>query len=264
MSKCIENFCYRSESLRLEAREAPWDTSAFGYPVALIDIIEVNDLQEARKEFPNFMQWVQVNGLRLISCRLPSQRMIESMLLEENEFRFIETVLHPVCAELNRFKDSADPNIVISPADEHDLMELRQIAEVAFTNERYYVDTRVDRIKSGKRYGQWVINAYSHQSQRLLKVMCKQNIVAFFVCERNVDDCIYWHLTAINPKYQGKGYGRRVWFSMLANHHEEGVERVSTTIAARNIPVLNLYSSLNFRFEPPETTFHWVNSNQLT
>ena len=72
MSKCIENFCYRSESLRLEAREAPWDTSAFGYPVALIDIIEVNDFKEAQKEFVTFMQWAKVNGLQLISCRLTS------------------------------------------------------------------------------------------------------------------------------------------------------------------------------------------------
>jgi len=258
MSKPIDKFSFRSESLKLEAREAPWDTSAFGYPVALIDEIEVNDLLRARKDFSAFKRWIESNKLNLISCRLSCQKIIESMLLEENEFRFIETVLHPVCAVLTEYKGLADPNLIICPADERDLIELRQIAEKAFTNERYYVDTRVDRIKSGKRYGQWVISAYSHPSQQLLKVIHENNIVAFFVLERYPDASIYWHLTAVHPKYQGKGYGRRIWLSMLANHYEEGVARVSTTIAARNVPVLNLYSSLNFRFDPPESTFHWV------
>jgi hypothetical protein len=49
---------------------------------------------------------------------------------------------------------------------------------------------------------------------------------------------------------------------MLARHLGEGVGKVSTTIAARNVPVLNLYSSLRFRFAPPEMTFHWVRDDR--
>jgi RimJ/RimL family protein N-acetyltransferase len=68
----------------------------------------------------------------------------------------------------------------------------------------------------------------------------------------------FWNLSAIFPGYYGKGYGRRAWLAMLRYHQENGCIAVSTTISARNIAVLNLYSSLNFRFLPPEMTFHWM------
>jgi ribosomal protein S18 acetylase RimI-like enzyme len=69
---------------------------------------------------------------------------------------------------------------------------------------------------------------------------------------------VYWHLTAVAPQCQGQGYGWRVWRAMLAHHARGGVRSVRTTITAGNVPVLNLYSKLGFRFLPPETTFHWL------
>lgn len=261
MSNSVDNFYYSSESLEIKAREAPWDSSVFGYPVALIEHIKVYDLALARQEFSTFRKWIDFSGLRIISCRLSCQKMVESFLLEENNFRFIETVLHPVFDRFSDFEGKLDQDLRISPSEFGDLVVLREIAERAFTNERYYVDPRVDKIQSGQRYGRWVISAHSHSSQQLLKVTLRENIIAFFIIELFPNGKVYWHLTAINPDYQGLGYGRRVWTSMLARHSEERIKQVSTTIASRNVPVLNLYSSLNFRFTPPETTFHWVRDN---
>lgn len=258
VTKNIENFRICSESLVVEAREAPWDTAVFNYAVVQIDRLDVKNAGMAREEFLSFKDWVHSNDVGLVSCRLSCKHMAESMLLEDNEFKFIEAILHPVCTRLANFKDAVDTQLVIERPAEADLPELVLIAECAFTNERYYVDPRVDTAISGKRYGRWVVSAFFHATQQLLKVVHENKIVAFFIVERLSDQSVYWHLTAVNPQYQGKGYGRRVWLAMLARHHRENAVSVRTTIAARNVPVLNLYSSLNFRFAPPDMTFHWV------
>ncbi|MBK8535842.1 MAG: hypothetical protein IPL59_12375 [Candidatus Competibacteraceae bacterium] len=49
---------------------------------------------------------------------------------------------------------------------------------------------------------------------------------------------------------------------MLRYHQERGQDVVMTTISARNVSVLNLYTKLNFRFLPPEMTFHWVRGDE--
>ncbi|EED35984.1 acetyltransferase, GNAT family [Luminiphilus syltensis NOR5-1B] len=84
-------------------------------------------------------------------------------------------------------------------------------------------------------------------------------MVGFFVVEHKRNQEIYWHLTAINPRWQGRGYGYRAWLAMLRHHQMAGYRSVTTTISAGNSRVLNLYAKLGFRFIAPEKTFHWVN-----
>jgi RimJ/RimL family protein N-acetyltransferase len=36
-----------------------------------------------------------------------------------------------------------------------------------------------------------------------------------------------------------------------------GCDSVSTTVAVRNVRVINLYAKLAFRFRAPAMTFHW-------
>jgi RimJ/RimL family protein N-acetyltransferase len=253
-----ESFGFQSDSLVLQAQAVSWDSVALGFPVAQINSIEVKQPEHAPEGFRQFKEWALRGEFQLISCRLPCERLVESMMLEDNGFRYIETVLHPVCRELALFRDTEEAELTICPAEANDLPEIRRIAEYAFTNERHYVDPRLDRRGSGARFSRWAANALSHPTQRLLKVIKGTTLIAFFVTEPRTDGGVYWHLTAVNPTYQGAGYGRRAWTAMLNRHFQEGAAKVSTTIAARNIRVLNLYSSLNFRFLPPEATFHWV------
>ena len=82
--------------------------------------------------------------------------------------------------------------------------------------------------------------------------------VALFITETLPGDICYWHLTAIAPHLQGRGYGRRTWETMLEHARRHGARQVRTSIAARNHRVLNLYARLGFHFPPPLMTFHWV------
>lgn len=258
--KTILSLKLETPNLHLIADEAYWDTAIFGCPVAQIKKIAIVDAKAARHDFSEFKNWLDVEHIGIVSCRLHHDQLRESMFLEEHGFRFIEIVLHPKLDNLQTHNISTE-NLKISPAEESDLFTLISIAQQAFGHERFHIDPRIDPYLADQRYGRWVANTLDHPSQILFKILDNDRLIGFFIVENLPNHSIYWHLTAISPQWQGCGYGRRVWRAMLHQHQSTGIETVTTTIAARNTAVLNLYSQLNFRFTPPEMTFHWVRQN---
>ena len=246
-----------TQGLRLSAREAPWDTTIFGFPVAQVEHFQILDPLIASDDYAEYQAWVTRERIGMVSCRLAHDRLQESMLLEANGFRFVEMVLHPRMEGLKKVSIPEDDLNVLSATDA-DLPGLCAIAETAFGNERYHVDPRLDPKLGDRRYGRWVGSSLAHETQELLKVVDGGKLIGLFIVEASSRHAIYWHLTAIAPQWQGYGYGRRVWSAMLRYHQAEGYDTVSTTISARNSRVLNLYGKLGFRFMPPEMTFHWI------
>lgn len=250
-------FHIETSCLTLSAHEASWDSAVYGIPVVQIEDIEVRDQESARVDYSRFETWINSEQVGIISCRLLHDRLRDSMFLEAREFRFVEMVLHPRFDPLQNQQFTKE-DLLIAPAVEADLNALKDIAERAFGFERYHVDPRLNPRQGDQRYGRWVRNSLHHQSQRLLKVLDGERLIALFLIEFGSDQSAYWHLTAIAPEWQGRGYGRRVWLAMLSYCKDQGCQSVSTTISARNTPVLNLYAQLQFRFMPPEMTFHWI------
>jgi len=259
----LDTFTQVTSDLRVMARLTPWDTDCFGFAVGQIDTIECLNTVSDTSVMESFFQWLDLNAIRLVSCRIPYENLTESMLLEVSGFRFVETVLHPYL-ELSDSRYQEESGLSIEPAKLTDMDTLDAIAAKAFTHGRIHADTRLGPALGNKRYRCWVSNTLTHPRQKLLKVINEEgSIVALFITEMASDENIYWHLTAIAPQYHGQGYGWRVWNAMLAQHAREGIRSVSTTITAGNVPVLNLYSKLGFRFLPPEMTFHWLRESKV-
>ncbi len=253
-----DHFKLDTPDLSLSAQLVPWDQKVFGFPVAQIITIKVGDYAVASAAYACLANWLQEKEVRLVSCRLPHTGLHESFFLESTGFRFVEMVLHPQKKLLQPTQAMTNgKGMEIIPAQEKDLSTLQEIAQHAFRYERYHADPRIDVRLAGKRYANWVQNAIAHPTQHLLKIMKSNRLLGFFIVESIKPKSMYWHLTAIAPQWQGMGYGWRVWNAMLDYHRELEFDAVQTTISARNIEVLNLYSKLQFRFTPPEMTFHW-------
>lgn len=246
-----------TDALSLAYFHVPWDSEIFGFPVAQIAEIRVHEPVQAQTDLQPFMAWLERENIRLASCRLPCDRLRASMLLEQAGFRFVEMALHPYLAQLQAYPcDSQE--LTVERATDADLPGIEAIASQAFGHERYHADPRLDRALADQRYRVWVNNSHHHPSQRLYKICEGDELVAFFVTENKPDGLCYWHLTAVAPAFQGRGYGKRVWRQMLLLHQREGIKRIGTTIAGGNVPVLNLYASLGFRFQRPDITLHWL------
>jgi RimJ/RimL family protein N-acetyltransferase len=257
MERLALNFELKSPRMYLKAEQVTWDSHIFRAPVAQILQLDLYGLEDVATDFSTYQSWVREQKISMVSCRLEHQRLRESMLLEEHGFRFIEMVLHPYIKHLQSLIFPAD-TLQITPAVSSDLIDISAIAETAFSYERFHLDYRLNPTIGNKRYGSWVTNTLKHKTQRLLKVSDGDRLIGFFIIESVARNSIYWHLTAINPEWQGRGYGLRVWRAMLNYHKTLGFDKISTTISARNIPVLNLYAKLGFRFTPPNMTFHWI------
>lgn len=247
----------RTRSLSLECCEAPWDTAALGRQVFQITKMKIFDAG-AGDDFAAFEVEMDRRGAFLVSCRLPGDRLRESMLLEEKGFRFVEMVFQPALDRLDGWIAPAGQPLDIELATPADLPEIMAAAASAFGTERFHVDHRLDRSAGDRRYVNWVVSSLEHPTQRLHAIREHDALIAFFVIEMQEDATCYWHLTAVAPRFQGKGYGRKTWQSMIMMARELGARRIRTTIAARNFRVLNLYSRLGFAFGPPQMTFHWV------
>lgn len=246
-----------ASGLVLEWSEAPWDSVLFGFPVLQIGRIEVRG-PGADKDFAAFEACRDRLRSGLVSCRLPHERLRESMLLEAHGFRFIEMVHHPELDNLQSTDTAAPAGVVLSRAGPSDLPLIQEIAAHAFHSERFHLDPRLDSSIGDRRYRNWVTDSFAHPRQELYCIRDGQRVSAFFVTEMLADGTCYWHLSAVAPEVQGKGYGRRTWRAMLHQSRIAGASRIRTCVAARNHRVLNLYSGLGFRFTPPEMTFHWV------
>ncbi len=256
MTYINDNFVFDDESLCLEACKISWDSDILGVPVAAISRLDLRNMIGGKIGFDVFNSWVRDNNYGMISCRLPHHKLLESALLERNNFRFIEMVLHPELTDLNKFSIDSH-GLKISNVEFDELPLVSNIAARSFKYERFHVDPFIDPVFGDARYRAWVENSYNNENQNLLKATLNGNILGFFMVEY-IKNSVYWHLTAISPEWQGKGNGSRVWMAMIEFHKNNYIEKVFTTISARNVPVHNLYSKLNFRFQSPEMTFHWV------
>jgi len=246
-----------SDGLEIDCFVVPWDSEIFGFPVAQIERVAIKKNGNHREAMRELQSWIAEERIRLACCRLPNTNLPESMLLEEYGFRFVEMVYRPTCFPI-RLAYGHDDGLTIEEAGEDDLARVEAIAASAFTTGRFFLDARLEPAASHRRYATWVRNSLADSRQQVLVARAEGAIAAFFIVERRADQSAYWHLTAIAPEFQGRGLGRRVWSKMMARHKEEGLRRIETTVSAHNVPVINLYSRLGFRFSAPQMTFHWL------
>lgn len=234
----------------------PWDSEILGFTVAQISKITIQ--QEATQQAAKMLSdYFRHQGVQLVSARLPVSDLQASMLLEMAGFRFVEVTCQPVFSGLSEWSAGEETGIEVIGVTQDSLPMVEDMASRVFRNERFYVDPRLNPQSSDQRYRYWVRSAFDHPRQYLYAMLEEKTIIGFFVTEDQPPGQVYWHLTAIAPEYQGCGYGRRVWKKMMQFHQQAGQTSITTTIVTRNIPVLNLYASLGFRFTQPEMGFHW-------
>jgi ribosomal protein S18 acetylase RimI-like enzyme len=251
------DYHWSDNMLTIHASIVPWDSATFGFAVAQIAKLEVSVAAADTPGITTLLTWAALHDVRHISCRLPSDNVQEARLLEDHGFRFMEMVIQPYLSDIQMISIPSSP-VRVEEALPVDLETIVRIAESAFGHERYHVDQHVPKVLADSRYGNWVRSAMaSHGSQMVLKLVLHDQIVGFFIIEMEQDGSCYWHLTALDPLLHGRGIGTAAWHSVMTHLQRIGCDSVSTTVAVRNVRVINLYAKLAFRFRAPAMTFHW-------
>jgi ribosomal protein S18 acetylase RimI-like enzyme len=235
----------------------PWDTKLFGYPVAEVKSFDLGLEAERARGFSGLSEWLKDHDIKLCSVRIPLDGVSNIHAFEAFGFRFVELGYYPTLRDLQNFEVQSDESLVISVASSADQAALEGIADGGFPFGRFHQDPRIDSRMGDKRYSQWVTNAFANSKQEVLKVTQNEAIVGFFVNEYPDAQSTFWSLTAISKEFRGASIGKRVWKAMMAREKANHRHTISTSISSHNIPVMNLYVSLGFRFPAPVVTLHW-------
>lgn len=213
----------------------PWDSKVFG-----IDTFEIKHVSE---EILN--QVLKIPGHFTVKVDPLSSKK----LLHDYCFYYCDTLIEPYCSA-ERFifyehdKISISKNIVVD--------DLINISHGAFTHGRFHRDFNLDKQLSDVRYDNWLREL--NDKGNCFGLIYEEEVAGFLGVNENK---IVLH--ALSNKYKGKGLAKYFWSIACKELFDFGFTEIESSISAANIPVLNLYASLGFRFRNPCDIYHKLN-----
>lgn len=212
----------------------PWDAKAFG-----IDSYEITKPTSAILE-----QALTLPGHYTVKIDPLSSKA----LLHQYGFYYCDTLLTPICSRAN-FKEYVDSSVSISR--QIALESLSPYSQHLFVYGRFYRDFNMDPQKADRRYQNWLMELARNNN---VYVLFYDGIEAGFIGV-NQNQLI---LHALNDHFRGKGLAKFLWTAVCHDLFDRGFDEVMSSISAANLPVLNLYSSLGFRFVNAVDVYHRV------
>ena len=216
--------------------KVPWDTKCFG--VECFELTQVSEpaLREAsnRKGFYT----IRVDPLQ------------SKELLLKNGFYYADTLVVPFCAgDKMRLQFSNEIKLTVSPS----LFDVLAIAANAFSHGRFHRDPNLNWRSAEARYANWLKQL--HAGNHILGFELNEKLVAFVGVTEN-----RFVLHAVDKNYRGKGLAKYIWSEACRHVLESGSKLVESSVSASNLPIINLYSSLGFRFKNAIDVYHFCNA----
>lgn len=222
-------------------KESPWDQAAFGLPAAELTEYSESALRAALTRPGHYT--IKVDPLS------------DKRLLHEHGFYYCDTLLEPWCDPLSlRSVGHPDATLTLTPA----LEPMLEICHGAFRHGRYHRDFNLPRAGADLRYDNWLTQL--HTAEQVFGLLWQGGLAGFVAYRENV---LVLHAVAENQR--GKGRAKYWWSAVCQALFASGHAEVYSSISAANLAVLNLYSSLGFRFRHPLDVYHrLVTENELS
>jgi len=216
--------------------KTPWDARAFN-----IDTFEILDSsEEALSSVVN----AGIPGHYTLRVDPLSSKKI----LHRYGFYYCDTLVEPYC-RIEDFVDSKHEGICLSTS--LSIGELISISQDAFLYGRFHRDFNIDNSLANLRYDLWLRDL--HREQNVFGLMYYRQLVGFFGFSTNK---IVLH--ALDKGYKGKGLAKYFWSAACRELFSSGYSELASSISSANIPALNLYASLGFKFRNPKDIYHLI------
>jgi GNAT superfamily N-acetyltransferase len=216
----------------------PWDSRTFGFNT--FEIVYTSDVN-LKKTLERIFQ---ENRLGHYTVKL--NPLNNKKILHEFGFYYCDTLIEPYCnyANLVTYQKQG-----IHISDLVDIENLSNSVYGAFTHGRFHRDFKLKKYLADIRYDLWLREL--HQSKEIFTLMIFDKVAGFWGYSNNK---ILLH--ALSEEYRGKGLAKYFWSLACQKLFEKGYLELTSSISASNIPVLNLYSSLGFKFRNPVDIYH--------
>lgn len=211
--------------------ETPWDKKVFG-----INTFEVLDYSKETLS--------KTTGAGLYTLKL--DQLSNKALAQQFGFYYCDTLITPECKpeHLQVFQDES-----LTFDLETDIKDILPICNGAFSHGRFHRDFHLDKLKADARYNQWLLDIHSKGSVFALRY--ENNLAGFIAVHQNE-----LQLHAIDEPYRGKGYAKFWWSKVCQHLYAQGHQTLKSSVSASNLAVVNLYSSLGFKFISAKDIYH--------
>jgi ribosomal protein S18 acetylase RimI-like enzyme len=214
-------------------KPTPWDSAIYG--VETFELLVVSEEALA------------------LAARTPGHHtakvdpLASKRLLHAYGFYYCDTLIEPHCraADLVRF-----PREGIRLSSDDTLEAMLEVCHGAFAHDRFHRDFNLEGRLADQRYDRWL-----EQLRREAKVFGLHfggRLAAFIALSGN-----RMVLHAVAAEHRGKGLAKYLWSAACTHFFESlGLDELESSISPANLPVLNLYASLGFRFGRCTDVYH--------
>jgi len=217
-------------------RPSPWDTAVFG--VSCYEITDYRETLLAHAASTPGHYTIRVDPL----C--------DKGLLHRYGFYYTDTLLEPVCqAGQLLFHEHSGATLAPDVA----LEEVSRICRTAFTHGRFHRDFNLSSAQADQRYVQWLEQL--HARGTVLGLVFEGELAGFIA-----HDAGSLVLHALGETFRGRGLARYLWSAACRHLFNAGETEICSSVSAANLPVLNLYASLGFRFRAAVDVYHRLSS----
>lgn len=214
-------------------RETPWDKKVFG-----MDTFEILTFDESARDF------VLTTAGHFTAKVNP---LADQRTLVECGFYYCDTLIEPFARE-EMVKFYHDQRAGICDVD---ISQVSPMCLEAFEHGRFHRDPNLGQSVADKRYLQWLTQMYD--SGEVFGLTWEGRLAAFFACSENRIP-----LHAVDAQFRGKGLAKYLWSAAIQKLFDHGYDELSSSVSAANLAVLNLYSSLGFRFRNAVDVYHRI------
>ncbi len=218
----------------------PWDSKVFGFNTYEIHLNSETLIFETIKEI------IAKNQSGHYTLKVNS--LGNKKVLFDYGFYYCDTLIEPYCNK-EKLINYEHNNIYIS--QENSLNELISICDGAFRHGRFHRDFNIEKKQADCRYNSWLAQLF--EEKKVWGLMYNQDLAGFWAFSENK---ILLH--ALSPNYQGKGMAKYFWSLACQEMFKFGYTEIISSISASNIPALNLYVSLGFKFKNPQDIYHLI------
>ncbi|MBJ7313314.1 GNAT family N-acetyltransferase [Rugamonas sp. CCM 8940] len=220
---------------------APWDQAAFGLPAW--ELAEYSAAALALADVTPGIQTAKIEPLA------------DKRALQQHGFYYVDTLLETAATAAQlRTPATAAPaglSVVHCAAPGFNAAAALAICHGAFAHGRFQRDLNMDQAGARRRYDGW------------LSQLIAADAVYGLYADGQLAGFIGHHghslvLHAVAPAWRGRGLAKHWWHMVALQLFDAGHERVTSSISAANVAVLNLYASLGFSFGRPQDIYHRI------
>ncbi|MDQ0300203.1 ribosomal protein S18 acetylase RimI-like enzyme [Salibacterium salarium] len=171
-------------------------------------------------------------------------------LLHQYGFYYTDTLVTPICHRQTFIPFEDEKLTLMFDVNREDIIA---ISKGAYEHGRFHRDFKLDRSGADQRYDNWLGQLYDQN--KVWGLAYDGELAGFFAFSEN-----QVLLQAFKPEYQGRGLSKYFWSQAVQILFDEGYEEVKTSISAANLAMMNLVTSLGFKFKGAVDIYHKLNT----